>query len=195
MLVYTAKRFLSFVFMAMLAATALVSFSGSAVAATITWGTHTDPYEFGGRTTNWDQSIESESAAVTKVGSFSNFNVDGGATPWGSGTWLFSGYVEVAFTVPADTLFIQFQADTNDGIAEFIVDGISVGTLNTFNIGWFQVAISDLSSTAHTLRVNRLSADLAFDNFGATSTVPVPAAAWLFGSALLGLSMVKRRKA
>ena len=30
---------------------------------------------------------------------------------------------------------------------------------------------------------------------GSISAVPIPAAAWLFGSALLGLGLVKRRKA
>jgi hypothetical protein len=40
--------------------------------------------------------------------------------------------------------------------------------------------------------------DIFWDNISITadvSAVPVPAAAWLFGSALLGLGAVKRRKA
>lgn len=168
---------------------------GTASAATITIGLPGD-YAFGSRNTDWDQNVESESAQVIKGGSHFNYNVDGGATPWGSGTWLYNGYVELSFTVPADTLIIQFQADTNDGVAEFVVDGVSIGTHNTYNGGWFPVVISGLTNTIHTLRVNNLSADLAFDNFGAVSTavVPVPAGAPLLLSAIGGLVAMRRSR-
>lgn len=176
---------------ALVAATLALNAAG---AATLTTGSNAD-YTFAARNTDWAQNIESESGAVTKVGSSFDYNVDAGATPWGSGTWLFSGYVEVTFTVPADTLVIQFQSDANDGIAEFVVDGISLGTVNTYNLGWFPVIISGLADTTHTLRVNRISADLAFDNFGAVSTVPLPAAAPLLLCALAGLGLFSRRPA
>lgn len=174
--------------------TATIVFAAPAAAVTLTSGTHNLPYEYGGRTTNWDENIESESASVIKSGSHTNFNVS--SVPWGQGTWLFSGYVQLTFTVPADTLFIQFQSDTNDGIAQFLVDGTEVGSLNTYNRGWFQVAISDLTLGIHTLRVNRISSDLAFDNFGAlnTSEVPLPAALPLFASALIGSGVIAWRK-
>ncbi|MEL7451283.1 MAG: VPLPA-CTERM sorting domain-containing protein [Pseudomonadota bacterium] len=175
---------------------ATASIAGTASAATISIGQPGD-YAFSSRDIDWDQNVESESAQVIKGGAHFNYNVDGGATPWGSGTWLYNGYVEVTFTVPADTLVIQFQADANDGVAEFIVDGVSLGTYNTNNGGWFPVVISGLSNTTHTLRVNRLSADLAFDNFGAVSTavVPVPAGAPLLISALGALGAVRCRRA
>jgi len=174
----------------------LTLFAGLASATTISVGTHVDPYAFNDRDTLFDENIESESSAVTKVGSYFNFNVDGGATRWGSGTWLFSGYVETVFSVLADTLFIQFQADSNDGIAEFVVDGLSIGTLNTNNRGWVQVEIGGLPLATHTLRVNRISLDLAFDNFGAknNSTVPEPTTLALMGLGIAGIGW-KRRKA
>ena len=146
------------------AALVLAAMATSVSAATISVGTHVNPYAYSDRNTAFDQNIESESAAVTKSGSYFNYNVDGGATAWGSGTWLLNSgapadFVEMAFSVLADTLYVQFQADSNDGVAEFIVDGTSVGTLNTFNRGWVQVEISGLSLAAHTLRVNRLTAE------------------------------------
>lgn len=173
----------------------LAMFVELASAAVISVGTHVTPYAFNDRDTVFDQNIESESSAVTKAGSYSNYNVDTGATRWGSRTWLFSGYVEMAFSVLADTLFIQFQADANDGIAEFVVDGLSVGTLNTFNRGWVQVEISGLTLAAHTLRVNRVTRDLAFDNFGAknNSTVPEPTTLALIGLGLAGIGYRRRR--
>lgn len=190
-MVFVGNRTLGAVLAAM-----MVLVPGTASAVTLTT---TNPYEFGGRLTNWDQNIESESAQVIKSGSHTNFNVDGGATAWGSGTWLFGSYVETTFTVPADTLFIQFQSDANDGIAQFVVDNIVIGSLNTFNRGWFQVAIGELTLGLHTLRVNRLSADLAFDNFGALATatpVPLPAALPLFagGLGLFGLLGWRRKR-
>ena len=174
----------------------LILFAGLASATVISVGTHANPYAFGDRNTVFDQNIESESSAVTKVGSYFNYNVDGGATAWGSGTWLFSGYVEMAFSVLADTLFIQFQADSNDGIAEFLVNGVSVGTLDTFNRGWVQVEIGGLALGTHTLRVNRVTRDLAFDNFGAkntSSSVPEPATLTLMSLALAGIGYRRQR--
>jgi hypothetical protein len=177
-----------------------ISLSGVVSAATLSWGTHGNPYEYSGRATNWDQNIESESSSVTKSGSYYNYNVDGGATPWGSGTWLWSagGYVEMSFTTPADTLFIQFQSDGDDGWANFIVDDVSVGSFYTRNKGWVQVMISDLTLGLHTLRVTNAGGGvLAFDNFGALNTtpVPIPAALPLFaaGFGLMGLIGRKRR--
>ena len=174
--------------------TASIAFAAPASAVTLTWGTHNSPYEYSGRTTNWDENIESESASVAKFGSYSNFNVS--SVPWGQGTWLHSGYVQLAFTVPADTLFVQFQSDSNDGTAQFVVDGTAIGSLNTYNRGWFQVAISDLTLGLHTLRVNEISNDLAFDNFGALSTnaVPLPGALPLFVTSIGAMGLLGWRR-
>jgi len=60
--------------------------------------------------------------------------------------------------------------------------GIAWGTLDASAITQIQLVVNGVGNL-----------DSSIDNF--TAVVPVPAAAWLFGSALLGLAGVKRRKA
>ena len=81
----------------------------------------------------------------------------------------FLGGSEVATLGP----FWVFAGElSNFGVAAY--DGVSLDLLT--------IELTDATATS-------------FDNIALTSEVPVPAAAWLFGSALLGLVGVKRRKA
>ena len=151
----------------------------------------------------WTETIESESSAVTKSGSFSNFYID--PDPWDQGTWLYStgSWAQATFSLPADTLLVQFESDWNDGIADFIVDGSSVGTLDTYNRGWFQVVISGLTLAPHTLRVvaagphSTWEDDIAIDVFGSKATaapIPEPKTILLIGIGILGLVGFGRKK-
>ncbi|MCP4932899.1 MAG: PEP-CTERM sorting domain-containing protein [bacterium] len=186
---------------------AILTFASSAAqAVTISVGT----YEFGSRST-WLETIEGEGAGVTVV----NGGAYGSPSPaWAGGA--VSGIcasvcqpnsIATTFSVASNTLLVQFQADGNDGLADFIVDNVSVGTYNTVNAGWIQIVISGLSNIAHTIKVAGLPNptnghdDLAIDVFGAINTqtvVPVPAAFPLFGTGLAVLGFLgwrRRRKA
>ncbi|MEH6590520.1 MAG: VPLPA-CTERM sorting domain-containing protein [Halioglobus sp.] len=110
----------------------------------------------------------------------------------------------------------------NDAGNTFILESLDLGTVSqtahsqitlTGFLGGSQVATTgaffvlygELSNNAVTpfdgVSLDRLEIELtgnkaiSFDNIALTSAVPVPAAAWLFGSALLGLVGVKRKKA
>ncbi len=110
-----------------------------------------------GERSQWAEVAEVEDyatdARTTVSGNFTVFDV--GPELWDKGIWVFGapGYVEVAFTQPSESLFVQFESDSNDGPADFYIDGTLVHSLNTNNGSWFAVVFSGLSMTTHTLRV------------------------------------------
>jgi hypothetical protein len=73
-------------------------------------------------------------------------------------------------------------ADTKSALVPQTRMGITWGGLESSEITKIQFVVTGVGNL-----------DSSIDNF--TAVVPVPAAAWLFGSALLGLAGVKRRKA
>ncbi len=146
--------------------------ASSASAATIKLGS----FERDSRSV-WAETIEAENPAVTICcGSDARtFNVSPPA-PWNSGVWLTArgAYAEANFSTPATELVVQFEADDNDGPAQFIVDGVPVGIYQTNNKGWIKVVISGLTNAAHTIRVVSVGAGpnhgLAIESFGAIAT-------------------------
>ena len=67
---------------------------------------------------------------------------------------------------------------------------------NTSNIGDLAFSLGYIGHSADGGTGSRVvTASTSFDFDGSTvSAVPVPAAAWLFGSALAGLTVIRRRK-
>ncbi len=106
------------------------------------------------------------------------------------------------------------RVDSNTGIPKitFLLDGVDINGNDTDNIdneqregdsadNWAFVGVIDtdgfLSAELRELKGKDYQQVLLFaDDFTiGVSAVPVPAAAWLFASALLGLGAIKRRKA
>ena len=144
-------------------------------------------------------------------------DADGGGGEWsttgtvgGNATqlWLFSigGTATTTFTQESTAVAFMMQNDFNDGIARFFVDGVNVLDFDTYMPTGSEIPrtfiFSGLESGAHELSFEYLvggvspnSQGIALYGGAALSQIPVPAAAWLFGSALLGLCAVKRRRA
>lgn len=120
------------------------------------------------------EKVEAESSQAIKSGQY-------GLSPDGTTVWLSSGWVEVVFTQPADTVLVQFNnSDHNDGYALVYVDGQSYGPFLTLNRGDNYIYIAGLPQTAHTVRVEDAGGgDLHIDWFATASGYAPTAAAVL----------------
>lgn len=121
--------------------------------------------------------------------------------------WLFSigSTATTQLTVESTSVAFMMQNDFNDGIARFWVDGVNVFEFDTYMPTGSEIArtfiFSDLVYSAHELSIEYIgggsspnSQGIALFGGAALAPVPVPAAIWLFGSGLIGLIGIARRK-
>lgn len=101
----------------------------------------------------------------------------------GSGTFDFNG---ASFTSAWDPQDISFEGWSNGALlytsANFAID---TTTPLFISLNWFGI---------DRLTINNTGSHWAMDNFTFNEPVPVPAAIWLFGSALTGLIGIGKRK-
>ncbi len=71
--------------------------------------------------------------------------------------------------------------------------GLTVGAIHPLGSNWFTDNIGE--EDAEAIYETIIRAGTVTLTYEYTAVVPIPAAAWLFGSALLGLGVVKRKKA
>ena len=191
-------------------------FSSNAFSATIDligfrdldWGAGNSPGILSERD-NWGEVAEIEYIANDSRIRGSNYSIydpyssDPG---WGGVAWVYrSGYIETSFNTASTSLFVQFESDGNDGLANFYIDGTLEYSLNTNNGSWFAVVFSDLNYIAHTLKVTAAGtsypSDIAIDAMGAgapvgdsgSSPVPEPGTMILLGSGIAGLVGLRRK--
>ena len=117
------------------------------------------------------------------------------------------GYTDTAVTAYTDVNGNTSNGDTAEaaGVALTVSGGVFTGQLAVFGSGEtsglkvFAVYDFDNESfiayTSNAAGGSSQVGDGTFTNPGGSAVVPVPAAAWLFGSGLLGLVGVARRKA
>ena len=94
-----------------------------------------------------------------------------------------------SFTYDASNLYVtSFSGTGPDSKSEDLLTALGVPLETNFDFFGFTIESSLLGEVVSTDIVNS-------EVGGVAPPIPVPAAAWLFGSALLGLIAVKRRKA
>ena len=200
MTIKTAKKFMKM--SALLGFVALGSLSFNAAAAVISFGTGTAGFggvvsfsPGGGDFTGTNINI----GALTIAGSTSDgsYAVTNGVLSFSTVT----GSLTIQGSV-AD-LSISNQTLLTGTIADFFAS--DQGELSFFQAGGYSVLSTDLLSTiglsgtgfeylAYNIESNSLGQVINTGVVNTTSVVPLPAAAWLFGSAILGLLGVARRK-
>ena len=127
-------------------------------------------------------------------------------TPFKNGSGNFGPTVTLSFSSPITAISFDFL--DSDGTDEYhlFVDGqnsgasfpsFSSGTDSAFFFGITDLAgISSIAFSADSTSPGGFVEEFGIDNvnIAANSAVPVPAAVWLMGSALLGLAGFKRKK-
>jgi hypothetical protein len=101
------------------------------------------------------------------------------------------------FSLDIDSLTVDFQR-TN---CERVVGSFPAGCANIAESGQFGLVSLDLPVAAARVVIRNPGTEFeiteastwTFTQSGSTSEVPIPAAAWLFGTALLGLAGLKRK--
>lgn len=118
-----------------------------------------------------------------------------------------SGDLSFAFGTPVTMTDFQFNPLSPVGVAvwsvggfSFNMDAISINTQNSSNLslsGTGVVSGNGFDATAGTWEFTAQGSQSAAFTWSSSSVaaVPVPAAVWLFGSALLGLIGIARKKA
>lgn len=137
-------------------------------------------------------------AATVDLGIVANGGFVGGSLLAGSGASIADQWT---FTIEQD-LYTAISIDSNDAepffeIADFVVSSGSDAITFTYDAGDNAYAFDGaLAAGIYTIDVTgNVSGDFAgqYDVLIGTSAIPVPAAVWLFGSALLGLMTSGRR--
>lgn len=177
---------------------ALIFFSGHVAAGEIGWGSSPSPIyvgdtfsvnivgsgfvsdvDGGGVNFNFDNSILSVQS-VTIDSAWDSLISDGGSIDNGLGT------VDGIYVNTFDSINGNFVVAT----VEFLATGVGTSALNLSEFG-----LNPWASGGSLLNPDFLNGSLTVEA-APPSGVPVPAAAWLFGSGLLGLAgMARRRKA
>jgi hypothetical protein len=162
------------------------------------------------RTLIADLSAGDSMATTVCIGTFcgmGHVSMSGGSSN-GTGTFEYNGpasdmssYTLLGFDWGADLLgasvdiIFSDSSNTTSTVASWSSLAATGGLLvsqTPMGITWGGLESSEITKIQFVVTgVGNL--DSSIDNF--TAVVPVPAAAWLFGSALLGLARVKRRKA
>ena len=152
-----------------------------------------------------DESVAATSGVSTFSGAVDNFmlEIDGN---------VFTGNNGTARQFSSASGATDFFTVNIGGANGSVSGNVGLDVFTGFSVDWrgpnlfsdttvlaHDLTVADFGYTRVTFGFNSLASDSVIDNasvinFGSVSAVPVPAAVWLFGSGLLGLVGVARRK-
>ena len=118
-------------------------------------------------------------------------------TPISMGALEYTSFINAVDTM-GNIMSMNF-AHIDYGLLGIVTDETSVGSKNRLRIGAIHFTDETLVDTRLSTNINLPQSDTsAVGGVGSylvrTSVIPIPAAAWLFGSALIGLTGIKRNK-
>lgn len=139
-----------------------------------------------------------------------DWTISGGGShtgTWGppSMIWLIDtpNTASATFGMESTAISFMMHGNGNDGYAQFLVDGVDVGTYDMYMLGFQSLIVTGLSYGFHTIDVVQTGNKnpLSFGNHvhilgGAAldAPVPEPATILLLGFGLIGLAVNKKRK-
>ena len=119
------------------------------------------------------------------------------------------GWISQGWSVSSQSALVDLYASYGSGVSDYMLDGGSASMVSNNDLFGGQVSLPgtvvvDYWSSSSIFpaldqfsaaQVGIYSVSLSISGDDYFSEVPIPAAAWLFGSALLGLGAMKRKKA
>jgi hypothetical protein len=188
--------------------TARFDFDGNVLASS---GTYESRWILGPTTVMWTRVVEDLSIVMGGSSSATSYECVEGNFGGFIGTSFCGNYEMGANYFNESSLTYNIGGDAHNQVKVMGGDDVDVGpaqALSDFdNWGvdddyqyayavnaYGQVAISDYSWNGTTLKIHNMTRNFTQTLTFTVSAVPVPAAAWLFGSAVLGLAGIKRNK-
>jgi hypothetical protein len=137
-------------------------------------------------------------AATYNIGTVADFETIGGYLTEDNGytdTWNFNVLFQSVISASATNTFAKFKANIVGKINGFsaTLDGVNLGGATFGNAQLLSIDNLLASAGEHSLVISGAS-EGSYGGSIAVAQTPIPAAVWLFGSALMGMMGVSRRK-
>jgi len=152
----------------------------------------------------YSSAIQQDIVTIIPSGSGGSFDIvsgpSAGAFPVSGSQFIANNYSTNEITFDFSTNVSAFGFYITDQEREIVTVSFVDGTQQTYQLPGLGAGGSDAffgyvsdDATISSVRVSDDGLFVGYDNFYYSTVVPIPAAAWLFGSALAGLGWLRRR--